>query len=230
MAADGRFHRYGRRRGRPLRSGRRELLEELLPAIEARLPADAAPLDPAALFDRPVRDVWLEIGFGSGEHLAAQAAAHPEVGLIGCEPFLPGVAGLLAHVQEGGLGNIRVVPGDARPLLWRLLPDSLGRVFILFPDPWPKLRHHRRRIVAPLVLDRLALAMRTDAELRVATDDIDYLRAILATVLDHGAFRWQVGGPTDWRERPSDWPPSRYEQKALRQGRAPHYLRFIRRG
>ena len=173
--------------------------------------------------------MWLEIGFGSGEHLAEQAAAHPELGLIGCEPYLPGVAALLRHVSERSLRNVRILDNDARPLLWRLQAGSVGRVFVLFPDPWRKERHHRRRIVSPPVLDRLALVMRPGAELRIATDDVDYLRWILSHTLDHPGFEWIVAGPQDWRERPPDWPPTRYEEKALRQGRRPTYLRFRRR-
>ena len=224
-----RFHLYGRRRGRPLRSGRQDLLETLLPQLQVSLPPDDGPLDPALLFERRPSDVWLEIGFGSGEHLATQAAANPDIGLIGCEPFLPGVASLLSQLSPELLGRIRLVAGDARPLLWRLGPGTLGRAFVLFPDPWRKTRHHRRRIVSRPVLDRLALAMRPGAELRVATDDAGYLRWILAETLDHPDFEWIVAGPEDWRERPPDWPPTRYERKALRQGRRPAYLRFRRR-
>ena len=227
------FHLYGRRHGRPLRPGRRGLLETLLPAVELRLPEGGGAIDPAQPFAlqpgeaRP-DEIWLEIGFGAGEHLAWQAAAHPGVGIIGCEPYRSGVAALLSRIEAEGLRNVRILPDDARPLLWRLVPASLGRVFILFPDPWPKARHHRRRIVSRPVLDRLAAAMRDGAELRLATDDVDYLRWMLALAAGHPAFEWQVRGPDDWRTRPPDWPPTRYEEKALREGRRPAFLRFRR--
>lgn len=223
------FHFYGRRHGRPLRPGRRGLMETLLPRVEVRLPEGEGVVDPALLFAPRPTEVWLEIGFGAGEHLAWQASEHPDVGIVGCEPYLAGVAALLSRIEAQGLGNVRILPDDARPLLWRLAPRSLGRVFILFPDPWPKARHHRRRIISQTVLDRLAAAMRDGAELRLATDDVDYLRWMLALTAGHPAFEWQVRGPDDWRIRPSDWPPTRYEEKALQQGRSPAFLRFRRR-
>src|SRR5690606_14727480 len=233
VAADwetaGGFHLYGRRRGRPLRPGRREAVESLLPRLRVDLPPGADPIDPVRLFDPRPAEVWLEIGFGAGEHLAWQAARHPNIGFIGCEPFIAGVGALLARVAREDLRNVRILPDDARPLLWRLAEGSIGRAFILFPDPWPKARHHKRRIVARPVLDRLASAMRDGAELRLATDDVDYLRWMLEKTTDHPAFEWLVRNPSDWRERTDDWPATRYEEKALRQGRRPTYLRFRRR-
>ena len=220
---------YGRRRGRPLRRGRQQALEVLLPEMSVEL-TGAGAMEPAGLFAGTPREVWLEIGFGGGEHLAWQAAHHPEVGIIGCEPFINGVARLLAEVSEQKLSNVRVLADDARPLLDRLTPASIGRVFILFPDPWPKARHHRRRLVSEPVLDKLATAMRDGAELRLATDDVDYLRWMLERLLAHPSFEWMVRGAEDWRSRPEDWPPTRYEQKAVRQGRRPAFLRFRRRG
>jgi tRNA (guanine-N7-)-methyltransferase len=187
------------------------------------------PIDPRRLFDRPVEAVWLEIGFGAGEHLAAQAARQPGNGLIGCEVFENGVASLLAEVERRGLANLRLLVDDARPLLGALAEASLERVFILFPDPWPKLRHHKRRLVSMATFDALAHAMRDGAELRLATDDMDYLRWMLERATAHAAFEWQARRPPDWRERPPDWPATRYEQKALAAGRRPAFLRFRRR-
>jgi tRNA (guanine-N7-)-methyltransferase len=142
------------------------------------------------------------------------------------------VAKLLAGVDAADppLGNIRLYPDDARALLAALPDASVGRVFVLFPDPWPKSRHHRRRFIAPPQLDLLARVMRPGAELRLATDHIDYLRWMLLCLLDHPAFRWCARGPADWRGRPADWPPTRYEEKALEKGLVPAYLRFERRG
>lgn len=232
MTAERSGHEYdlhGRRRGRPLRRGRREALDRLLPEIGIDL-AGADRVDPDRLFAAPPREVWLEIGFGGGEHLAWQAAHNPDVGIIGCEPFVNGVASLLSAMRDRELDNVRVLPDDVRPLLDRLAPASIGRVFVLFPDPWPKARHHRRRIVSSPVLDRLAAAMSAGAELRLATDDMGYLRWMLERLSAHPAFEWTARGPEDWRSRPADWPATRYEQKALRQGRRPVYLRFRRSG
>ena len=228
IPAAGRRLLHGRRRGRPLRTGQRALYGTLLPRIALALPA-ASPLDPWRLFDPPARDVWIEIGFGGGEHLAAQAAAHPDIGLIGCEVYENGIAKLLAETRRAGLGNVRILADDARLLLAALPGASVGRAFILFPDPWPKQRHHKRRIVCPATLDQLARVLRDGAELRLATDDAGYLRWMLDHVIRHPAFSWIADGPADWRCRPADWPATRYEAKALAAGRRPYFLRFRRR-
>lgn len=218
---------YGRRRGRPLRQGRRRLAESLLPQTAIALP-DQRPLDPSTLFPTPPAEVWLEIGFGAGEHLAAQAEQHPGIGFIGCEVFENGIARLLGEIAQGGRDNIRIFADDARLLLDCLAPVSVGRVFILFPDPWPKQRHHKRRLVARPTLDRLAIVMQPGAELRLATDDRDYLVWMLEHLTTHPDFRWLARRPVDWRERPADWPPTRYEEKASAAGRIPVFLRFVR--
>jgi len=220
---------YGRRRGRRLRPGQRSLKEALLPKLAIRLPPPGERLDPRGLFEEEVEDLWLEVGFGGGEHLAAQAAAHPAVGLLGCEDFENGVVKLLGEVERRGLRNARVLV-DAARLLIRALPDRcLGRVFVLFPDPWPKARHHKRRFVSTEMLTELARVMKKGAELRLATDDVDYLRWMLERVPVHPDFEWLAEGPADWRKRPADWPPTRYEQKAIAAGRTPTFLRFRRR-
>jgi tRNA (guanine-N7-)-methyltransferase len=220
---------HGRRQGRPLRRTRRELVERLLPGLSIDL--ESFPSDPATLFPVPVREVWLEVGFGGGEHLLRQASRNPDIGIIGCEPFLNGVARLLSDMEKAAtpVRNVRLLTDDARPLLDVLPADSIGRVFVLFPDPWPKKRHHRRRFVAPAQLDALARVMRPGAELRLATDHVGYLRWMLLHTLDHPAFRWLARGPDDWRRRPDDWPPTRYEEKALAKGVVSTYLRFERR-
>ena len=223
------IHSYGRRRGRPLRKGRAASLAGLLPRISVALPQQGQTLDSRALFAAPPNDVWLEIGFGGGEHLAAQAAANPGVGFIGCEPYVNGMAALLKQVEAGGLANVRVWPGDGRELLPALPDASIGRAFVLFPDPWPKARHHKRRLIAPAFLDELDRIMRAGAELRLATDDVDYLDWMLERVTVHPAFAWTARGPADWRERPADWPATRYEEKAIAAGRRGYFLRFVRR-
>lgn len=220
---------YGRRRGRPLRPGRRRLTESLLPQIAITLPREG-PLDPETLFPAPPPAVWLEIGFGGGEHLAEQAERHRAIGLIGCEAFENGIARLLGDIARRDIDNIRIFADDARLVLDALLPASIGRVFILFPDPWPKRRHHKRRLVAPATLDRLAIVMQPGAELRLASDDPDYLAWMLEHVTAHPDFVWLARRPADWRERPADWSATRYEQKARAAGRIPVFLRFVRRG
>lgn len=224
----GRRRLYGRRRGRRLRSGQQALFETVLPRIRLDLAPAGARLDPAALFPRPIKALWLEVGFGAGEHLAWQAARHRDIGMIGCEPFVNGIAALLRAVADEGLDTVRVHPGDARDVL-DVLPDrALGRCFVLFPDPWPKRRHHGRRFVRPETLDALARVMAPGAELRLASDHPDMLDWMLWHVRAHPAFAWTARRAADWRTRPPDWPPTRYERKALH-GR-PVFLRMERRG
>ncbi len=167
---------------------------------------------------------WLEIGFGGGEHLAHQAALHPEIGIIGCEPYINGIAGLLKHIDDHKLHNIRIYSEDARLLMERLPDASLERVFILYPDPWPKARHHKRRLISTEFLNALARVMKPGAELRLATDHADYCAWMLEHLLSHSAFEWTAKICDDWLNPPPDWISTRYEQKALA-GR-PTYLDF----
>ncbi len=222
---------YGRRHGKPLRPGRRRLIETLLPRLA--LDPEAPDFDAHAAFAGPgqadLRALWLEIGFGGGEHLAWQAAAHPQVGLIGAEPFINGVARLLSTIERDRLDNIRVYTDDARTLIDALPEASIERCFLLFPDPWPKRRHHKRRFVRRDNLDRLARLLGDGAEFRVATDHMAYGRWILARLLAHPAFEWPAERADDWRRRPVDWPETRYEAKALGEGRHCLYFRFRRR-
>lgn len=220
---------YGRRQGRPLRPALAKLMQERLPQVGLTLPPEGRLADPAGLFPGRPNRLWLEIGFGGGEHLAWQAAQHPEVGLIGAEVFLNGVATALRALEEGGQTNVRLYSEDARDLLEALPEASLERIFILFPDPWPKKRHHARRIVQDETLARLALLLRDGGELRLATDDQDYLTWMLAHLDRRPEFLWTARRADDWRQRPADWPPTRYEQKALAQGRKPTYLVYRRR-
>lgn len=218
---------YGRRQGRRLRPGRAALLGTMLPELAVVLPDQPGTLDWPALFPRPLRDLWLEVGFGAGEHLSWQAAQHRDVGLIGCEPFVNGITSLLRDVAELRLDNVRVHAADARPLIDALPDGSAGRCFVLFPDPWPKRRHRKRRFIGPDNLDALARVLRDGAELRLASDDPALVDWMLFHTRRHGAFEWTARGPRDWRERPADWPPTRYERKRLH-GR-PVFLAFRRR-
>ncbi len=219
---------HGRRRGRHLRDNQRVWLNEDLQALSPGSVTwdenpDRTPLDPGALFGG--KPVWLEIGFGGGEHMVHQAARAPDVGIIGCEPYIKGVAMLLGKLRRMRLDNVRIHPGDVRDL-FDLLPDaSVSRAFLLYPDPWPKTRHHRRRFVTPDYLEPLARVLKPGAVFRVATDIPDYVRQTLQEVPAHG-FEWLAESAQDWRDPWADWPSTRYEQKALRAGRVPHYLTF----
>jgi tRNA (guanine-N7-)-methyltransferase len=221
---------YGRRKGKQLKASQERYLEEDLAALSpGPVDWDVNPQRRKLDLDRLFAGapVWLEIGFGGGEHMVHQAGRNRDVGIIGCEPFINGVAMLLGKIRKAGVDNLRVYPGDARDL-FDVLPDaSVSKCFLLYPDPWPKARHHRRRFVTPEHLEPLRRVMRPGAELRVATDIPDYVRQTLAQVPRHG-FEWQAERPNDWRQPWEDWLPTRYEQKALREGRKPHYLTFFR--
>jgi tRNA (guanine-N7-)-methyltransferase len=222
---------YGRRRGKHLRESQEAYLAEDLAAYSPGPVGwdenpERKPLDLAALFGG--REVWLEVGFGGGEHMVHQAGLNPDIGLIGCEPYINGIAMLLGKLRRADLDNVAIHPGDVRDL-FDVLPDaSIGRAFLLYPDPWPKARHHRRRFVTPEHLDPLARVLKPGAIFRVATDIPDYVRQTLEQVPRHG-FDWLAEGPPDWRAPWDDWLSTRYEQKALREGRVPHYLTFRRR-
>ncbi len=219
---------YGRRRGRKLSPRQDRLMRELLPRVSPKL-GEAPPADLRQLFAPAVRQVWLEIGFGGGEHLLWQSEHHRDIGLIGAEPFEDGVVKVLAAIEDQRRANVLVHADDARDLLRWLPPASLDRVFILFPDPWPKRRHAKRRLVNARLLAALARVMRPGAELRIGTDIGDYARTILMAFQAHHTFEWTARSAADWRDRPADWPPTRYEEKAFREGRRCCYLRFMRR-
>jgi tRNA (guanine-N7-)-methyltransferase len=229
---------YGRRRGRKLSPRQERLMAELLPKVSPPLGAPPQS-DLTAIFPAPdvqrssegagEAPLWLEIGFGGGEHLLWQARENPAVGIIGAEPFEDGVVKVLAAIEDEHLQNVLVHADDARALLRWLAPASLSRVFILFPDPWPKRRHQKRRLVNGQLLALLSPVMRPGAELRIGTDIGDYARTILMAFQQCPDFVWCARGPEDWRARPTDWPQTRYEQKALREGRRSYYLRFVRR-
>ena len=201
---------YGRIKSRPIKPRQAALVETLLPQIRA----PQAPFDPADLMPG-AEEVWLEIGFGGGEHMASQAARAPNVLIIGCEPFLNGVASAVRHVDEQGLKNVRIKDGDARELIGHLPDACLTRVFILFPDPWPKARHHKRRIVQPEVLADLARVMKPGGKLRFATDVAGYADGALERVLASPDFKWAAERADDWRVPPADHITTRYEEKRL---------------
>ena len=221
---------YGRRRGPRLRPSRQRLLHTLLPGLRIALPEDARLTHPLSHFPANARtDLWVEIGFGGGEHLAAQAMANSDVAMIGCEPFVNGIARLLATIEDAGLANIRLYPDDGRALIAALPARSVGRLFVLFPDPWPKSRHHKRRLITQPLLDQFARVLKDDGELRFATDHRGYCQWTMARLLPHPDFSWLAHHQGGWRTRPNDWPETRYERKACAAGRSSVYLRFRRR-
>jgi len=220
---------YGRRHGKTLRQSQKGYLAEDLDELRPRgiWPSEnpeRALLDLVEMFGDD-RDVWLEVGFGGGEHMVHMAATYPEVGVIGCEPYMNGVAMLLGKIREAGVSNLAVHPGDVRELFDVLPAQSLSKAFLNYPDPWPKKRHHRRRFVTQDHLVPLARALKAGAEFRVATDIPDYMRQTLEEVPQAG-FDLVYEGPQAW----DDWLSTRYEQKALREGRVPHYATFRRQG
>ena len=222
---------YGRLKGKSLKQSQKGYIEEDLEALSPG-PVDweanpsRVPLDLDGLFDG--KPVWLEIGFGGGEHMVHQAAQNSDVGIIGCEPYINGVAMLLGKIRKAGVKNVAIHPGDARDIFDVLPEASIDRAFLLYPDPWPKTRHHRRRFVTPEHLEPLVRVLKPGAIFRVATDIEDYVRQTLEQVPRHG-FDWLAECPSDWKEPWDDWISTRYEQKALREGRVPHYLTFRKR-
>ena len=174
--------------------------------------------------------MWLEIGFGGGEHLLWQAERNPDVGFIACEPFIDGVVKVVDGAREASLDNIRIHADDARDVFPWLPPAVIERACVLFPDPWPKARHHKRRLVEQAFLGEVARVTKPAGELRLATDIGDYARQMLLAIRAEGSFAWTARRPSDWRCRPLDWPETRYEQKAIREGRRRYFLRFRRGG
>jgi tRNA (guanine-N7-)-methyltransferase len=215
---------YGRRSGHKLRAGQEALLEQLLPALG--VPAEGR-LSGRLLFgdDRPLH---FEIGFGSGEHIAFRADLLPDHGFIGAEPFLNGVVGALAHIREGKLANVRLHMGDALDVLERLPDASLSFVYLLHPDPWPKARHAKRRMVNPGPLDLIAAKLKPGGEFRLGTDDPTYCRWSMMVMNRRRDFEWLAESARDFLVRPSGWPETRYEAKARRQGREVWYFRYRR--
>ena len=207
---------FGRRSGKRLHAGQDRLYAELLPALAIALPE--ATLDPAALFPAATR-VEIEIGYGGGEHLARIAGEHPATGFIGCEVFSGGIAKVLEAIDEQGLTNVRLFTDDALKLLLKLPDASLDAAYLLYPDPWPKSRHHKRRFVSPTTLAELARVLKPGATFRFATDIEDYADWTLAHILRVPAFRFAPAAPGSWHQPYPGWTPTRYEQKARREGR-----------
>jgi tRNA (guanine-N7-)-methyltransferase len=221
---------YGRQRGPKLKPGQRRRLATQLPALAVSPPPGGERLAPAALLAPGTDRLWLEIGFGAGEHLARQAERHPYVTHLGVEPYLNGVASLLARIEERRLANVRICVDDARLVLAALPDAGLERIHVLFPDPWPKRRHHKRRIVNRRTVHHMARTLVPGGQLRLASDDSGYVTWMLAAVSSEPRLTWPARRAADWRERPADWPATRYEDKARAAGRCCVFLTFTRVG
>jgi len=225
MTDQPRHRLYGRAAGKPLSKRQQGLVDDLLPKLAVPETAPGA-LAPLSLFPG-AREAWLEIGFGGGEHLAGQAARHPDIGIVGAEPFIDGVAKLLTAIDEQKLGNIRLRRGDARDLLAQFADQSIDRAFILFPDPWPKRRHRKRRLIQPAFVKELARILKPGAPLRFATDWADYANRALADLSASPDFRWTANRADDWRKPPADHVTTRYQEKRLGDCE-PVFLDFVR--
>ncbi|UTW55097.1 tRNA (guanosine(46)-N7)-methyltransferase TrmB [Kordiimonas sp. SCSIO 12610] len=216
---------FGRRKGPTLSNRQTDLINGLLPkiTIEAqKQKTPHTPLNTRALFDE-CDDIWLEIGFGKGEHIAWQAENNPSVGLIGCEPYMNGVASLLDKVEANNLMNVRVYSDDARHILWHLPDASVSKVFLIHPDPWPKKRHARRRFVNPDNLDDISRILKPGGEFRIGTDHPIYREWTMIQMANRNDFIWTAENPVDWQKRPDDWPETRYEVKAM-EGKATYFI------
>ncbi|MEB3703020.1 tRNA (guanine(46)-N(7))-methyltransferase TrmB [Candidatus Bealeia paramacronuclearis] len=222
------LHFYGRRKGKALRPRAQN-------ALDYKLPQVLIPLETPLSFFEDAQEVWLEIGFGGGEHLASQLKNNPHVHIIGVEPFMNGVASLLKAVEDPDLPRLHLLPDDVRLLLPQIPEKSLSRIFVLFPDPWPKKRHHMRRLLQKEFLDLLLPKLKPGGIFRVASDHADYL--IHIHEIFHERFELEkvfgplsLETPENWPARPEGWPPTRYEQKALRQAIPCAYYEFRKRG
>jgi tRNA (guanine-N7-)-methyltransferase len=217
---------FGRLKARPIKPRQAALMEALLPALRP----PAGPFDPRRLAAKGAAGAvraWLEVGFGGGEHMAAQAARRPDVLILGAEPFQNGVASALRHVDERGLANVRIHDGDVRELVARLPDRSLDRIFVLFPDPWPKARHKKRRLIQADTVAEFARILTPGGGLRFASDWADYVDWSLQRILADGGFRWTARRADDWRKPPVDHVTTRYEEKQLGDC-APVFLDFQR--
>lgn len=216
---------FGRRVGKRLGAGQKELLKDVLPCIAVDLEREGL-FPPQTLFAKQPEKVWMEIGFGGGEFLAEQVRRHPDIGFIGCEPYLNGVANLLKLLQGHSLDNVRLWADDARDLLQKLTPASLDKVFILFPDPWPKTRHHKRRIISDRMLGLLHEKLVEGGQMVLATDHQEYAEWMLGHITRHPGFEWLAASPKDWKEPPEGWVATKYETKTRAWGSEPVFLKL----
>jgi tRNA (guanine-N7-)-methyltransferase len=218
---------FGRRKGHKLRIHQADLIENLLPQLSLDI-STPAPDNLTELFESKPGDVRLEIGFGGGEHLIAEAQAFPDIGFIGCEPYVNGMAKILTQIEAHGIGNIRLYAGDAAELLAWAPPRSMARIDLIHPDPWPKRRHWKRRFVQDATVAAMARIIKSDGEFRFVSDIDDYCAWTLAHLLRSPDFFWTAERAAHWREPWPDYTMTRYGRKAEREGRVAAYLRFRR--
>jgi tRNA (guanine-N7-)-methyltransferase len=216
---------FGRRKGHRLRSHQADLLEHFLPRLALDI-SSPAPSDLGALFDPPADEVRLEIGFGGGEHLIAEALAFPNKGFVGCEPYVNGMAKILTRIEAHNITNIRLFAGDATELLAWVPPRSIARIDLIHPDPWPKRRHWKRRFVQDASIAAMARALKPHGEFRFVSDIADYCAWTLAHLARSGDFIWMAERASDWRLPWDGYTMTRYGRKAEREGRVAAYLRF----
>ncbi len=213
---------FGRRKARRLREKAQSAYTDLFPAVKL--------VPQQNLFTDPFQEVWLEIGFGTGDHMLEQLSQHPEIHMVGCEPFINGVANVLVHLHPEDYKRVRIWHEDVRYLLESIPPSYFSKVFILFPDPWPKKRHHRRRLITQEFMTLLLLTLKENARFHVASDDASYVEQIQDVLYSHPSLALCEGPPSadplTWGVRPKDWPPTRYEEKALSQGKKCAYMIF----
>lgn len=221
---DGTRRLYGRAKGKRLSQYQAKLMETLLP--EVCIPPE--PLDPLSNLD-PDKPIRMEIGFGGGEHLLERARQNPQIQFIGIEPFENGIAKTLAGIDRQGLKNITLHHGDARPVMARIADGSFERIDVLFPDPWPKARHFKRRIITTEFLTEIKRLLGQNGVFHFASDIISYVDWTLTRVIDDGGFIWEPKNAENWRKPPKGWPGTRYEAKAKREGRICHYFEFVKR-
>lgn len=218
---------YGRRKGKKLRDQRLNAYDSIYPLVSISLPDHG--VDPRVLFDIPVHDVWLEVGFGNGEHLVHQALQNPHIGLIGCEPFINGIAALCRDIKTHSIKNIRIFGDDARLLLPKFTDKSFGRTFVLNSDPWPKTRHAKRRFIQQGTLDELHRLLVDGGQLRMSSDHRVLIDWQLHQTYFHAGFEWQATCQKDWKTRPADLPETRYQKKGVREGRDTVFLNFLKK-
>lgn len=226
-AAHARGSFFGRRKGHKLRSHQADLIAQLLPRLSLDI-TSPAPADLAEIFDGGCEDIRLEIGFGGGEHLIAEAQAFPTIGFIGCEPYVNGMAKILTQIEVHDIHNIRLFAGDAAELLAWAPPQSMRRIDLIHPDPWPKRRHWKRRFVQDATIAAMARILKRDGEFRFVSDIDDYCAWTLAHLLRAPDFLWTAERASDWQLPWSDYTMTRYGAKAEREGRKAAYLRFRR--
>lgn len=216
---------YGRRKGRDFRPNQKELLDTLFPQLSI-VPVEDGQIDPMSFFASNIKEAALEIGFGGGEHLEMQARLHPEIGFIGCEPYMNGIVKLLQSIEEDVPKNLRIYNDDVRDLIAHFKAESLAKIYLLFPDPWPKKRHNKRRLVSDEMLGEFSRLLKPGAEVLVATDHQDYARWIIRHFANHNDFAWQAKSKSDWQTPPEHWVETRYQQKAKKQGREAVFFLF----